>query len=50
VGYLKPLILTLLLFVLVFFGTITKVEEEIRKLLDLAAWESNPIRFLSQYF
>ncbi|KAJ9092109.1 hypothetical protein QFC21_006975 [Naganishia friedmannii] len=29
-----------------FFGTITKVEEEIRKLLDLAAWESNPIRFL----
>lgn len=31
-----------------FFGTITKVEEEIRKLLDMAAWESNPIRFLSR--
>lgn len=35
---------------LVFFGTITKVEEEIRKLLDMAAWESNPIRFLSTSF
>lgn len=34
--------------VVVFFGTITKVEEEIRKLLDIAAWESNPIRFLSK--
>jgi SulP family sulfate permease len=31
----------------VFFGTITKVEDEVKKLLDIAAWERNPIRFLS---
>lgn len=30
----------------VFFGTITTVEGEIRKLLDLAKWQHNPIRFL----
>jgi SulP family sulfate permease len=30
----------------VFFGTITTVEDEIRKLLDLAKWAHNPIRFL----
>lgn len=30
----------------VFFGTISLVEEEIRKLLDLAKWQHNPIRFL----
>lgn len=30
----------------VFFGTISAVEEEIRKLLDRAKWEQNPIRFL----
>lgn len=29
-----------------FFGTITHVEETIRKLLDQAAWEQHPIRFL----
>jgi SulP family sulfate permease len=29
-----------------FFGTISVVEDEIRKLLDLAAWENHPIRFL----
>ncbi|ORX36862.1 sulfate transporter family-domain-containing protein [Kockovaella imperatae] len=29
-----------------FFGTISAVEEEIRKLLDLAKWQHNPIRFL----
>ncbi|KIO23152.1 hypothetical protein M407DRAFT_215409 [Tulasnella calospora MUT 4182] len=29
-----------------FFGTITNVEETIRKLLDQAAWERHPIRFL----
>lgn len=29
-----------------FFGTIAVVEDEIRKLLDLAMWENNPIRFL----
>ncbi|KAG8935275.1 hypothetical protein FRC01_003025 [Tulasnella sp. 417] len=29
-----------------FFGTITHVEETIRKLLDQAAWERHPIRFL----
>ena len=29
-----------------FFGTITTVEDEIRKLLDLAKWQQNPIRFL----
>ncbi|OWZ68877.1 vacuolar protein [Cryptococcus neoformans Bt85] len=29
-----------------FFGTITTVEGEIRKLLDLAKWQHNPIRFL----
>ncbi|WVQ82197.1 hypothetical protein IAT38_004325 [Cryptococcus sp. DSM 104549] len=29
-----------------FFGTITTVEDEIRKLLDLAKWQHNPIRFL----
>ncbi|ADV20089.1 vacuolar protein [Cryptococcus gattii E566] len=29
-----------------FFGTITNVEDEIRKLLDLAKWQHNPIRFL----
>lgn len=29
-----------------FFGTITKVEDEIRNLLEVAAWEQNPIRFL----
>lgn len=29
-----------------FFGTITKVEDEIRNLLEVAAWEENPIRFL----
>ena len=31
---------------LVFFGTISAVEDEIRKLLDLAKWQDNPIRFL----
>ena len=31
---------------LVFFGTISAVEDEIRKLLDLAKWRHNPIRFL----
>jgi SulP family sulfate permease len=30
----------------VFFGTISAVEAEIRKLLDLAKWQHNPIRFL----
>ena len=30
----------------VFFGTITIVEDEMRKLLDLATWQHNPIRFL----
>lgn len=29
-----------------FFGTITRVEDEIRRLLDIAAWRHNPIRFL----
>ena len=29
-----------------FFGTITIVEQEIRKLLELAKWQHNPIRFL----
>ena len=29
-----------------FFGTISAVEDEIRKLLDLAKWQHNPIRFL----
>ena len=29
-----------------FFGTITTVEDEIRKLLDLAKWQHQPIRFL----
>lgn len=29
-----------------FFGTITKVEETIRNLLEVATWENNPIRFL----
>lgn len=29
-----------------FFGTIINVEDEIRKLLDLAKWQHNPIRFL----
>ncbi|KAK4687198.1 sulfate permease, SulP family, partial [Tremellales sp. Uapishka_1] len=29
-----------------FFGTISAVEEEIRKLLDRAKWDHNPIRFL----
>ncbi|WWD17472.1 hypothetical protein CI109_101913 [Kwoniella shandongensis] len=29
-----------------FFGTITHVEDEIRKLLDLAKWQHSPIRFL----
>lgn len=29
-----------------FFGTIAVVEDEIRKLLDMAMWENNPIRFL----
>ncbi|OCF36928.1 vacuolar protein [Kwoniella heveanensis BCC8398] len=29
-----------------FFGTISAVEAEIRKLLDLAKWQHNPIRFL----
>ncbi|BEJ14864.1 hypothetical protein CspHIS471_0406310 [Cutaneotrichosporon sp. HIS471] len=29
-----------------FFGTIGVVEDEIRKLLDIAEWEHNPIRFL----
>ncbi|WVQ99241.1 hypothetical protein IAU59_006373 [Kwoniella sp. CBS 9459] len=29
-----------------FFGTISAVEAEIRKLLDLAKWQDNPIRFL----
>jgi MFS superfamily sulfate permease-like transporter len=40
----------LLLFVLVFFGTITRVEDEIRRLLDIAAWQHNPIRFLSESY
>jgi SulP family sulfate permease len=31
---------------IVFFGTISAVEAEIRKLLDLAKWQHNPIRFL----
>jgi SulP family sulfate permease len=30
----------------VFFGTISLVEDEIRKLVDLAIWQHNPIRFL----
>lgn len=30
----------------VFFGTISVVEDEIRKLLDMAMWENHPIRFL----
>ena len=30
----------------VFFGTITIVEDEIRKLLEMAKWQHNPIRFL----
>lgn len=30
----------------VFFGTITSVEAEIRKLLDMAIWQHSPIRFL----
>lgn len=29
-----------------FFGTIATVEDEIRRLLDLAAWQHNPLRFL----
>jgi len=29
-----------------FFGTISAVEDEIRKLLDVAMWENHPIRFL----
>lgn len=29
-----------------FFGTITIVEDEIRKLLEMAKWQHNPIRFL----
>ncbi|WVN88135.1 uncharacterized protein L203_103336 [Cryptococcus depauperatus CBS 7841] len=29
-----------------FFGTITAVEAEVRKLLDLAEWQHHPIRFL----
>jgi hypothetical protein len=29
-----------------FFGTITGVEEAIRKLVELAEWQRNPIRFL----
>lgn len=29
-----------------FFGTIGVVEDEIRRLLDMAEWEHNPIRFL----
>lgn len=29
-----------------FFGTIGVVEDEIRKLMDIAEWEHNPIRFL----
>lgn len=29
-----------------FFGTISAVEGEIRKLLDIAVWQHNPIRFL----
>lgn len=33
----------------VFFGTITRVEDEIRRLLDIAAWQHNPIRFLSEF-
>jgi hypothetical protein len=33
----------------VFFGTITRVEDEIRRLLDIAAWQHNPIRFLSKF-
>jgi hypothetical protein len=37
-------------FVLVFFGTITRVEDEIRRLLDIAAWQHNPIRFLSESY
>lgn len=32
--------------VLVFFGTISAVEAEIRKLLDFATWSHDPIRFL----
>lgn len=30
----------------VFFGTISTVEDEIRRLLDFAAWSHDPIRFL----
>lgn len=30
----------------VFFGTISLVEDEIRKLVDLAIWQHNPTRFL----
>lgn len=30
----------------VFFGTIGVVEDEIRRLIDIAEWEHNPIRFL----
>jgi MFS superfamily sulfate permease-like transporter len=30
----------------VFFGTISAVEAEIRKLLDMATWSHDPIRFL----
>lgn len=29
-----------------FFGTISAVEDEIRKMLDMAKWQQNPIRFL----
>lgn len=29
-----------------FFGTITRVEEAIRDLVDLVQWQRNPIRFL----
>lgn len=29
-----------------FFGTFSAVEDEIRRLLDVAVWEHNPIRFL----
>ena len=31
---------------IVFFGTISAVEDEIRKLLDFATWSHDPIRFL----
>ena len=30
----------------VFFGTISTVEDEIRKLLEVAKWQASPIRFL----